>query len=81
MRVKMVKSDKRYTKGETVDVSPNVAFGLIDKGAAILSKDMNTDDYRQSDSKAETITKKKGKMNKKEHDSTPEGDGAEEGEG
>ena len=46
MRVRIIKPTKRYNKGELVDVSRNVAFGLIDSGVGILSKDMVIEDYK-----------------------------------
>lgn len=48
MRVKIVNNYKQYKKGEVVDVSPNVAFGLVDSGNAIISKDMTNDDIKES---------------------------------
>lgn len=46
MRVKIIKNHPRYRKGEVVDVSRNVAFGLIDSGYGMLSKDMTESDQR-----------------------------------
>lgn len=46
MRVKIIKNHKSYSKGEVVEVSRNVAFGLIDSGYGILSKDMTEQDYK-----------------------------------
>ena len=46
MRIKIVKNKKQYKKGEVVDVSRNVAFGLIDSGVGILSKEMTDVDYK-----------------------------------
>lgn len=57
MRVKMVKSNKFHKAGEVVEVSPNVAFGLIDSGMAVLSKDMTPDDYKQAGVKHGKFTK------------------------
>lgn len=45
MRVKIIKANKKYRVGETVEVSPNEAHGLIDSGLAIVSKDMVETDY------------------------------------
>lgn len=45
MRVKIVKTHKKYSKGEIIEVSPNEGFGLIDSGYAILTKDMTERDY------------------------------------
>lgn len=49
MRVRFIKNHKEHNKGDTLVVSPNVGFGLIDKGVAIVSKDIT-----------ESETKKKG---------------------
>lgn len=40
MRVKFLKAHKGHLKGSTYDASPNEAFGLIDSGVAILTKDI-----------------------------------------
>lgn len=46
VRVRIIKSRKQYKAGETVEVTPNEAHGLIDGGFAVISKDMVTDtDY------------------------------------
>lgn len=37
-QIKFVKDYKEYRKGDTAEVTPNVAFGLIDKGVAIQHK-------------------------------------------
>lgn len=60
MRVKVTKDTFKYKKGETVEVSPNEGFGLIDAGFGILTKDMTETDYKVT---------KKGKTNgKNNHD-------------
>lgn len=46
MRVKIIKDYKTYRKGDIVEVSPNVAFGLIDSGNATLSKDVTSSEMR-----------------------------------
>lgn len=51
MRVKYLKDHKGKRKGETEEVSRNVAFGLIDSGVAEITKDMSPDDYRQAGGK------------------------------
>lgn len=45
VRVRITKDYKEYRQGDTVEVTPNIAFGLIDGGYAALTKDMvpNTD--------------------------------------
>lgn len=45
IRLKITKTGK-YKAGDTVIVSKNEAFGLIDKGEAILTKDMTSQDYK-----------------------------------
>lgn len=45
IRVKFIKNHKEFKEGETANLSPNEAFGLIDSGYAIVSKDMNEGDY------------------------------------
>lgn len=44
LRVKIIKPHKRYQVGETIYVTKNVAFGLIDSGYATLTKDMTSTD-------------------------------------
>lgn len=46
MRVKFIKKTKFYKQGDVADVSRNEAFGLIDSGSAILSKDMTEQDIK-----------------------------------
>lgn len=53
IRVKIVKPHPKYKVGDTLEVSNNEAFGLIDGGVAIKSKDMTAVDY--------TIRIKRGK--------------------
>lgn len=40
MRVKIIRNHKNHVKGQIEEVSPNVGFGLIDSGVAIVSKDI-----------------------------------------
>lgn len=49
MRVRIIKDHKQYKKGEIIDETPNVAFGLIDSGFAVVSKDMTETDSKQKD--------------------------------
>lgn len=59
MRIKIVKSSHRYKAGETVEVSNNVAFGLIDSGVGVISKDLTPDDYKQAgDNNAKKSTRR-----------------------
>lgn len=46
MRVRITKNFKDYKQGQIVDVSPNVAHGLIDSGKAVVSKDMTEADTK-----------------------------------
>ena len=46
-RVRIIKTYKQYRAGDVVNLSPNEAFGLIDKQVAIISKDMTQSDYTQ----------------------------------
>lgn len=48
MRIKIIKQHKNYAKGDVVEVTRNVAFGLIDSGYGIISKDMTETDYKVS---------------------------------
>lgn len=41
MRIRITKQTTKYKRGEVVDVSKNEAFGLIDSGHGIISKDIN----------------------------------------
>lgn len=47
-RVKLIKNYKAYKKGAVLNVSPNEAFGLLDSGVAIATKDLVPDDYKQA---------------------------------
>lgn len=51
MRVKFLKAYKGHLKGSTYEASPNEAFGLVDSGIAILTKDLVPDDYKQAGDK------------------------------
>lgn len=46
MRVKFIKDHKEHRRGQVADVSRNEAFGLIDSGVAMLSKDMAPEDVK-----------------------------------
>lgn len=43
MKVKILKDYKEYDKGEIVEVTRNVGFGLIDSGIAIAHKMMTSE--------------------------------------
>ena len=53
-RIKIIKPHRRYKIGDTVEVSNNEAFGLLDSGVGIKSKDMVQVDYKTK------IRKKRG---------------------
>lgn len=44
MRIRITKTTKDYKAGTIVEVTRNVAFGLIDSGVAVVSKDVTTSD-------------------------------------
>lgn len=46
IRIKMVKDYKDHRKGQVLNVSPNEAFGLIDRGVAIMTKDFVAEEYQ-----------------------------------
>lgn len=47
IRVKIVKAHKNHKVGDTVSLSKNEAFGLIDGGFAIVAKDLTSSlDYK-----------------------------------
>lgn len=46
MRIRIIKTTTKYKAGEVVDVSPNVAFGLLDSGIGVQSKDVTTQDVK-----------------------------------
>lgn len=43
-RVRITKATKNYKVGEIVVIDNNEAFGLIDSGKAVISKDITSDD-------------------------------------
>lgn len=49
MRIKIIKPHRKYKVGDTVDVSPNEAHGLLDSQVGMLSKDMVATDYTTRD--------------------------------
>lgn len=48
LRVKLLKPSKYGSVGSVVVIDRNEAFGLIDSGKAVVSKDMVPDDYKQA---------------------------------
>lgn len=46
-----MRDSKGYKRGDIVEVSKNVAFGLLDSGVGVISKDIAPDDYKQAGDK------------------------------
>lgn len=46
MRIKIIKPHRKYKVGDTVDVSNNEAFGLLDSGIGIKTKDIVQTDIK-----------------------------------
>lgn len=46
LRIKITKNTSKYKAGETVVVSNNEAFGLLDSGYAEQTKDMTSTDMK-----------------------------------
>lgn len=46
IRIKIIKPHYKYRVGDTVEVSKNEAFGLLDSGVGIKAKDMVAVDYK-----------------------------------
>lgn len=44
MRIRITKNHKEYKTGQIVEVSPNVAFGLLDSGVGVVSKEITEHD-------------------------------------
>ena len=51
MRIRITKDHKLHKKGDVLEVSRNEAFGLIDSGFAIVSKDITEKDIEVKDGK------------------------------
>jgi len=45
VRVKIIKPTKSYKVGDIVELDNNEAFGLLDSGMAIITKDLTPHDY------------------------------------
>lgn len=45
MKVRIIKDHKEYHRGEVVEVTKNVAFGLIELGVARIDKMMTQEGY------------------------------------
>jgi len=45
IRVKILRDYRDFRKGQVVHLTPNEAFGLIDRNLAMVSKDMVESDY------------------------------------
>ncbi len=67
-RIKFIKNHKDYRVGDTGTFSNNEAFGLIDSGFAVVSKDMTSNDYKVVHNPVikSTPRKSKKKISKKE---------------
>ena len=50
-RIKFTKNHKSYKRGDVISVSNNEAFGFIDRGVAIISKDMTSEDTHTADAR------------------------------
>jgi hypothetical protein len=46
MRIKFIKDFRSHKAGSVYEASPNEAFGLIDSGQAILTKDITSSDIK-----------------------------------
>lgn len=46
IRLKIIKTHKKYKVGQTVYVTPNEAHGLVESGFAEQTKDFTVTDYR-----------------------------------
>ena len=51
MRIRFITNHKHYKRGDTINVSPNEAFGLIDIGVVKVTKDVTLVDYKISEVK------------------------------
>lgn len=51
IRVKIIKPGSKYQVGDILYISRNEAFGLMDSGFAIKTKDMTQMDYKISDAR------------------------------
>lgn len=60
-RVKIIKDYRDYRKGETIEVTPNVAHGLIDAGVAELTKDMASSEIRTKNGYTSKLRSNKSK--------------------
>lgn len=45
IRVKILRDYKDFRKGQVVHLTPNEAFGLTDKGIALVTRDFTEADY------------------------------------
>jgi len=64
IRVRFIKNYKDFKKGDIETLSPNEAFGVIDAGFAVVSKEMTTVDYQEAQDEVKqtkVITKKEFK--------------------
>ena len=64
IRVRFIKDYKDFKKGDVETLSPNEAFGVIDSGFAVVSKEMTSTDYQEAQDKVKQtkiVTKKEFK--------------------
>lgn len=64
MRIKIIKDHEEHKSGEVKDVTPNIAHGLINKGIAMLSKDMQQQEYKTKVMTTRKVNTKRGKRGK-----------------
>jgi hypothetical protein len=60
IRIKIVRDHKDFHKGEVKFVSSNEAFGLIERGIAMVSKDMTSGDMELQKEKLRAKSRKEG---------------------
>lgn len=61
VRIKILKDYKSYKTGETIEVTPNVAHGLIDRGVGLLSKDVVSTDIHTKQATSTLFQRRKVK--------------------
>ena len=66
LRIKFIKDHKQYKKGDVETFSPNEAFGYIDSGIGMISKDMVESDTITTQARPTYKPKKTRRFNIKE---------------
>lgn len=61
IRVKIVQRNQKYAVGSVQNLTNNEAFGLLDSGLAILSKDLTEQEYKIKDGKPSNLRTNKRK--------------------